>query len=327
MNRNQPYDSSIKGIFEEDAASILPNLIEGVELVEVLDIEILRTPLRADSVYRVQYKKRPHTLQLEFQSGPDEDMAYRLAEYHTYLLRKYRLPVLSVVLYLFETSIVESPLREKSVDEELLTLHFRVLPLWKLNARNYIERQEISMYPMLPTMENVDKQTLLQAVEELIKYYENDNAPLARRLLWFGILLRRSQTVSPEDKQVVQERLKMYDDLLEKDAFVQRQKELGRELGWEEGREKGREEGRELGREEGREQGKEEGREQGKEEGAIQASQKILVDFVKIRYPSLVELAQQKAEEIDNASVLQEVIKIIFAVSNEETARALLDAA
>ena len=119
----------------------------------------------------------------------------------------------------------------------------------------------------------------------------------------------------------------MYDDLLEKDAFVQRQKELGRELGWEEGREKGREEGRELGREEGREQGKEEGREQGKEEGAIQASQKILVDFVKIRYPSLVELAQQKAEEINNASVLQEVIKIIFAVSNEETARALLDAA
>ena len=123
----------------------------------------------------------------------------------------------------------------------------------------------------------------------------------------------------------------MYDDLLEKDAFVQMQKELGRELGWEEGREKGREEGREQGREEGREegreQGKEEGREQGKEEGAIQASQKILVDLVKIRYPSLTELAKQKAEEIDNASALQEVIKIIFAVSNEETARALLDAA
>ena len=99
----------------------------------------------------------------------------------------------------------------------------------------------------------------------------------------------------------------MYDDLLEKDAFVQRQKALGRELGWEEGREKGRKEG--------------------KEEGAMQASQKILVDLVKIRYPSLVELAQQKAEEIDNASALQEVIKIIFAVSNEETARALLDAA
>lgn len=55
------------------------------------------------------------------------------------------------------------------------------------------------MYPMLPTMENVDKQTLLQAVEELIKYYENDNAPLARRLLWFSILLRRSETVSPID--------------------------------------------------------------------------------------------------------------------------------
>ncbi|HCI82911.1 MAG TPA: hypothetical protein DHW02_24835 [Ktedonobacter sp.] len=54
--------------------------------------------------------------------------------------------------------------------------------------------------------------------EELIKYYENDNAPLARRLLWFSILLRRSQTVSLEDKQVVQERLKMYNDLLEEET-------------------------------------------------------------------------------------------------------------
>lgn len=55
MSRQQPYDSSIKGIFEKDAAAILPNLLEGVELIEVLDIEILRTPLRADRVYRVQY--------------------------------------------------------------------------------------------------------------------------------------------------------------------------------------------------------------------------------------------------------------------------------
>jgi flagellar biosynthesis/type III secretory pathway protein FliH len=164
---------------------------------------------------------------------------------------------------------------------------------------------------MLPTMENVDKQILLQAVEDLIKYYENGNAPLARRLLWFSILLRRSETVSPEDKQIVQERLHMYDDLLEQDAFVKKQRELGRE----------------LGREEGRQEGKEEGRQEGKEEGEMKASQKILVELVNIRYPSLVELARQKAMKIRDASALQEVIKIIVAVPDEETVRIVLSAA
>ena len=307
MSSQQPYDSSIKGIFEEDAATILPDLIEGVKFVEVLNIEILRTPLRADGVYRVQYKDRPHTLQIEFQSGPDEEMAYRLAEYHTYLLRKYRLPVLSVVIYLFETTVVESPLCETSEDEELLTFHFRVLPLWILNAKKFIERRAFRMYPLLPTMENVDAPTLLQAVEELIEYYQNDNAPLARRLLWFSTLLRKSTTVSPEDKLRVQERLSMYDNLLEQDAFVRKQKELGRE------------EGRELGRELGREEGK--------EEGEVKASQKILVDLVTIRYPSLVELASQKAMTIRNAGALQEVIKIIVAIPDEETVRHILSVA
>ena len=319
MNKQQPYDSSIKSIFEEDAATILPNLIEGVELIEALDVEILRTPLRADRVYRVRYKGRPHTLHIEFQSGPDEEMAYRLADYHIYLLRKHRLPVLSVVIYLFKTTVIESPFRETSGDEELLTFHFRVLPLWMLNARNYTERQVYSMYPLLSTMVNADSQTLLQAIEELIKYYENENAPLARRLLWFSILLRRSDMVSPEDKQIVQERLNMYNDLLEQDEFVRKQ----RERGLTEGRERGLTEGREEGREEGRAEGREEGR----AEGAMEASQKLLVELVKIRYPSLVELARQKAEKIDSAPALQEVIKIIFAISGEETVRAVLDAA
>jgi hypothetical protein len=291
MNRQQPYDSSMKGLFEEDAAGILPNLVEGVKLVEVLDIEALRPPLRADRVYRVQYKERPHILHLEFQSGADEEMAYRLAEHHTYLLRRYRQPVLSVVLYLFETTIVESPLQEMSGDEELLRFRFHVLPLWTFNARNYLEGHVLSMYPLLPAMANANKQALLQAVEEMIQFYQDDNESLARRLLWFSTLLNRSQTVLAEDKQAVKERLGMFDDLLEQSDFVQKQRELGRE------------------------------------DGEMRASRRILVELVKKQYPSLATLAQQKAGNIHNATAIEEVIQMIFSVHDEEAARIILNAA
>ncbi len=79
MNQQQqPYDSSIKAILNEDAPAILPLLLPGVEVIEVLDIEILRPPIRADRVYRVLYRGRPHTFHLEFQASRDDknDISY-----------------------------------------------------------------------------------------------------------------------------------------------------------------------------------------------------------------------------------------------------------
>ena len=59
----------------------------------------------------------------------------------------YRLPVISVVLYLFEASVAEPPFREISGDEEeILILHYRVIALWTLDAREYVEKRIISMY-------------------------------------------------------------------------------------------------------------------------------------------------------------------------------------
>ena len=83
MSQQQPYDSSIKAIFSEDAFDILPLLLPGVEVLEVLDTEVLRPPMRTDSVYRVRYRNILHNFNLEFQAGYDEAMAYRLAVYHT----------------------------------------------------------------------------------------------------------------------------------------------------------------------------------------------------------------------------------------------------
>ena len=54
--QRQPYDSSLKALVQEQAAEILPNFLPGAIFELTLDIEIIRPTMRADKVYRVQYR-------------------------------------------------------------------------------------------------------------------------------------------------------------------------------------------------------------------------------------------------------------------------------
>ena len=289
MNQQQqPYDSSIKAILNEDAPAILPLLLPGVEVLEVLDVEILRSPMRADRVYRVLYRDRPHTFHLEFQASRDDKMAFRMAVYHTQLLEKYELPVISMLVYLFKTTIVTSPLQEFSGTEELLRFNFRVLPLWNIDGRQYVEQHRVSMYTLLPMMQNINDTMLLQAIDELIEYSKGDESKLERRLLWLSTFLRRAEVMPPLEKQRVLERLKMFDELLEQDEFVQKQ------------------------------------RERALQEGQIKAYQKTLVTIVKNRFPSLEDLARQRAAQTMQVGALEEVINLVSAINDENTVRIIL---
>ena len=308
MSQHQPFDTTIKSIFKEDAAEILPHLLPGVTVVGVLDIKVLRPPMRTDRVYRVLYKDKPHILEVEVQAGADEDMEYRALVYHANLLRDHRLPVISLIIYLFQSTLPESPLRETSDDEELLTFHFKVLPLWILNAREYLNREVVSMYALLPTMQHANAEVLLQAIDHIVEYYQDDESKLGRQLLWLKILLHRAETVPMQDKHIIEERIDTFEKLFEEDEFVRKQRMLGERIGFS----KGKEEGISIGKEEGF------------IEGEVQAAQRILVDIVSRRYPDLREMAQQKAARTKSVDALSEVIGLLFAAPSEEMARFIL---
>ncbi|MBV9231811.1 MAG: hypothetical protein JOZ18_21055 [Chloroflexi bacterium] len=293
----QPYDSSVKAIFQEDTASILPHILEGAEFIDVLDIEVMRPPMRADRAYRIKYDDNLRILILEFQAGEDDDIAYRLLIYRAILWRDYKLPVISMIVYLFRAKMPESPLTDSSENDLPLTFHFLVIGLLTLDARQFVQKHAISIYPLLPAMDNADAQLLLQVIDEMVECYQDNEAKLERHLLWFSIFLRRTDTVSPPDKLKVRERLNTFERLLEEDEWVQRQRKLGEEKG----------------------------REKGREEGRVLSSQQTLVDVVSWRYPSLVALAQQRAAQLTQIDTLSEVIRLLVLAPDEETARFILN--
>lgn len=94
--------------------------------------------------------------------------------------------------------------------------------------------------------------------------------------------------ITPDDKKKVEQRLDVFDQLLEEDEYIQQQRALGRE------------------------------------EGEIRAIRHALVRVTEQRFPSLVELAQQKAEHTSQFAAIDKIIGLIAAAPDESTARYIL---
>ncbi|HBE26498.1 MAG TPA: hypothetical protein DDW33_12525, partial [Ktedonobacter sp.] len=66
------------------------------------------------------------------------------------------------------------------------------------------------------------------------------------------------------------------------------------------------------------------GKAEGLVEGEIQTLQRVLVNIVKARFPALVDLAQQRATQINNAKALDILVQQVSTAPDEPVARWLL---
>jgi predicted transposase YdaD len=304
QQQRQPYDNVLKSLIEGHEREMVPVFLQEAEFLQVLNVEVLRPPLRVDRVYKVWYRDQEHILHLEFESGADSKMSYRLLSYHAYFLEQYELPVISIIVYPFPTSVAESPFQEMSGHEELLRFHFQVLRLWQLEAEHFVQEHIVSMYALLPSMRGANEHLLSQALDELVQQYKGHETQLAQQLKWLGVLLRRAEIMSVEDQQAIQERLDMWDNLLEEDPYIQKKVAKGVA--------------------EGEARGEAKGEARGEAKGEIRASQRMVIDLVDARFPSLVDLARQRVQKIKETEDLRQLGRQIAVAPDEATARRVL---
>ncbi|HEU5380465.1 MAG TPA: hypothetical protein VFV38_34000 [Ktedonobacteraceae bacterium] len=213
---SQQYDTSLKGWVKTQLARILPQLLPGAEYQAAIDIERIKPPMRVDRVFKILYRGELHIFHIEFESGADTKMPHRLLAYNSLLFYEYELPVISMIVYPFRTSMATSPLGIKNGDEELHTFHFRTLPLFRLEAERYIQEHLTCMYPLLPAMKGANAEIIKQAMVELAELYREDETTLAQEFTWMQVLLERTTTIPDEEKATIGEKLKMYDQFSEK---------------------------------------------------------------------------------------------------------------
>lgn len=284
QEQQQPFDTTFKAWIKEQAREILPVLLPGAILLEAIDVERIKPTMRVDRVFRVLYKGKQYILHIEFETGADNNMPARLLVYNAMLYYEHQLPVISIIVYPFTTRMAESPLRVIQDDQELLIFHFLTLPLFKLDAEQYVRDHVLCMYPLLPTMQGTDHPLMKQAMDELAARYQDDETSLAEQFVWMELLLDRTDTISLQEKDAIHEELKMYDHLWNESPRIK----------------------------------------QMRIENEVRVLQRTFVNIVKARFPALTELAQQKVAQINNSGALDLLIEQISIAPDEAMVRFLL---
>lgn len=285
----QQYDSTLKALFSNEAAEILPRLLPHIELLGEQNIEIDRTTLKADLVYFTHYKGQPHILNMELQTSADSQMAVRLLQYHVGLLAKYNLPIISVVMYPFETPIPQPPFEERSEDELLLTLHYKVLALWLLEAERFVHDHAVSIYTLLPAMKGANAHLLIRALREMREHYPNSQ--FGHHLIRFHKILLKSKTLSEQEKQRVKEELHMQYSY---DWFIDENEDVLERVA------------------------------KGEVKGLLWGLQRSILQIVKQRFPALVATAEQEVQQVQQPEALDQLIKELVTAPDEATAQHVL---
>ncbi len=152
------------------------------------------------------------------------------------------------------------------------------------------------MYPVLPTMQGANHTLLKQAMEELAQLYRDSTVTLSQQFVWMQLMLERTDTIPPHEKQEVYDQLKTYDPLWENHPKVKKI----------------------------RAESEAKGEARGRAEGELQASRKMVVSVVAARFPNLAEIARKRVAQINNIGVLDMLIQQVSTAPDENTLRWLL---
>lgn len=296
----QRFDTSLKEWMNKQAPSLLSHFFKGAIYLDTRDVEVVRPTMRADKVFLMYYEGVRCVGHIEFETGADDKMAYRLAVYNTVLLHDYELPVVSMIVYPFRCKMAESPLETRCGEKDLITFHFLRFALFEEDADYYVREHVTAMYPVLPTMQGANHTLLKQAMEELAELYRDSTVTLSQQFVWMQLMLERTDTIPPDEKQEVYDQLKTYDPLWENHPKVKKI------------------------RAESEAKGRAEGEARGRAEGELQASRKMVVSVVAARFPSLAELARKRVAQINNIGVLDMLIQQVSTAPDENTLRWLL---
>jgi len=236
-------------------------------------------------------------LNLELQSSADHKIGSRLLQYLAGLHDFYnQLPILSVVMYLFRCQVEMSPYIIECVDKRSVTFDYDVICLWEVESEWIVQRRIIPLYILLPATKAPHVSLLKQALGEMAQVYNRPE--LAYRFVWFYYILRRTDTVSEEDKRIVEKEFKMqfnYRELVQDDPIIQ---ELFAEHEAE-----------------------------GEVRGEVRRIRKSILRILNARFPVLATTSQvqQAVASVQDAEKLDLILQALLLASNEQTVRSLLN--
>ena len=193
-----------------------------------------------------------------------------------------------IIAVLLPGAIYQETLDIKTKRGNITTFNFKTLPLFMLEAEQFIREHVSCMYPLLPTMRGTNTALIQQAMDELAALYREDEITLSQQLIWMEIFLARTDTVPQPEKYKIQEKLDMYDKLWEENPKVQKI------------------------------------RAESEAKGKVETLQNMLVTTIELRFPALSDLAKRQVLRIQKPDALDLLFRQITVSSDENFVRSIL---
>jgi predicted transposase/invertase (TIGR01784 family) len=221
------YDNVCKFLaesFSQDFAQWL--LGEPIGLTELSPSELSVEPIRADAL--ILLASEQVVLHLEFQTQPNPEIPFRMADYRLRVYRRYPDKRMhQVVIYLKPTG---SELVQQTIFELPGTRHeFEVIRLWEVPQENLLQYPGLLPLAVLSRNENKTQalQQIAQRIEALPDQAEKSNVAAATSIL-AGLVLEKAVIRQILREEIMKDSV-IYQDILEQGLQRGRQEE-GRSL-------------------------------------------------------------------------------------------------
>jgi predicted transposase YdaD len=182
-------------------------------------------------------------LHMEFQTTIDQEMIYRFSEYHGIGLRKWKLPMRQVLVYIGEE---DADFKQELLEEEVFT-GFELIDVHRFDTSELLSSQvpEVVLLAVLSNYAKEQTENVLRLLLQQLKRVSKSSGAFKRYLNQLLILsrLRRAEDITLKITNTMPITIDIENDSL----YLQ-----GIEKGMEKGMEKGIEKGIERGRQEER---------------------------------------------------------------------------
>lgn len=290
------FDYGSKHLLSLCAQDLLDLLAPGSYFTGQFSEELQSGELVADTMIETIRNNEREFVNIEFQSGPDPDIAQRLLEYAILGYHRYQCPIRSYVIYLRKGGrYPRPPLIRKYIDgEKFLWFRYKVIHISKIAHREVLDQDCKGLFPLIPLMKGGARRVV---IEEVIERLQPSDDTIHRELLVLTSLFASLAFSKPEDLAWTKRRFEMLNNIFKDTVIHQYYIEMTKE------------ENRQIGREEGE-----------------QEVCNTLMTIVQAHFPTLSNLATTQSKQIKDVTVLAKMIaRVSTAQTLEEAKNALLN--
>jgi hypothetical protein len=242
-------DQGLKRLLQIAPEVLIPFLVQGCQYLESLTTDVaVEAQLVLDTLFRVLYQGIECLLNIEIQSSADADMARRCFDYAKRASFLYKVPVMSIVLWLRKRGTLPATTYEERVGDRLLgTWNIFSVEIYNLQARDMINTGIVGLLPLVPFMQGAD----LATIEEAAQVVEAQAPEELQATFTTLLAVFTAQFHGKDAARALVRRLKMATNILEESPLYREWVDTAKAEGKIEGKAEGKIEGKAEGEHEG----------------------------------------------------------------------------